>query len=87
MAYGVPVIITPYCGIRTLVEEGHAGLVVVPEKRPLAEALHRIVHDEILRSGLKEGCRAVAEKLSWDRLAEQMEKYYDEAMVAKNGSH
>jgi glycosyltransferase involved in cell wall biosynthesis len=87
MAYGVPVIITPYCGIRTLVEDGHAGLVVVPEKQPLAEALHRVVHDEILRSRLKEGCRAVAEKLSWDCLAEKMEKYYDEAMVTKNGSH
>jgi glycosyltransferase involved in cell wall biosynthesis len=86
MAYGVPVIITPYCGIRTLVEDGHAGLVVLPEKQPLAEALDRMVHDEILRAQLKEGCRAVTEKLSWDRLAGQMEKYYDEAMAANNGS-
>jgi glycosyltransferase involved in cell wall biosynthesis len=85
MAYGVPVIITPYCGIRTLVEDGHAGLVVAPEKQPLAEALHRIVQDGILRNRLKEGCRAVTEKLSWDCLAGQMEEYYEEAMAANNG--
>ena len=31
IAYGVPVIITPFCGIRSLVD-GRAGLVVAPEK-------------------------------------------------------
>jgi len=86
MAYDVPVIITPYCGIRSLVEDAHAGLVVLPEKQPLAESLNKMIHDEILRKQQKEGCRAVTEKLSWDRLAEQMERYYDEAIQANNGS-
>jgi glycosyltransferase involved in cell wall biosynthesis len=79
IACGVPVIITPYCGIRSLVD-GRAGLVVSPEKQPLAAALHEMVHDRALHSRLREGCRAITEQLSWERLAEQMEKYYAEAM-------
>ena len=85
IAHGVPVIVTPYCGIRSLVEEGQAGLVVVPKKQPLAEALHRLLHDDILRSRLKEGCCVVTEKLSWGRLAGQMENYYDEATAMSHG--
>jgi glycosyltransferase involved in cell wall biosynthesis len=80
MACGVPVIITDACGIRSLVE-GQAGLVVALEKDALAEALGRLIHDKELYSRLKEGCRRVTEQLSWDRLTEQMEGYYTEALA------
>ena len=85
IACGVPVIITPYCGIHTLVEAGPAGLIVAPEKRPLKEAIYRMIHDEALRSRLREGCRAVTERLGWDHLAAEMEKYYAAAMTGENG--
>ena len=39
-----------------------------------------MVYDRVLHNRLREGCRAVREQLSWERLAEQMEKYYAEAM-------
>jgi glycosyltransferase involved in cell wall biosynthesis len=87
IACGVPVIITPYCGIGTLVKNEDAGLVVAPEKQPLAEALHRVVHDEILRRRLREGCRAVTEQLSWDRLAGKMEQYYADVLAGNDGTH
>jgi len=83
IACGVPVIITPYCGIRSLVE-GRAGLVVLPEKQPLSAALHQMVHDKALRTRLSEGCRAVTEQLSWDRLAQQMESCYETVVVRRN---
>jgi glycosyltransferase involved in cell wall biosynthesis len=85
IACGVPVIITPYCGIHTLVETGSAGLIVTPEKRPLTEAIYRMTHDEGLVSRLREGCRTVTERLSWDHLAAEMERYYAEAMTGENG--
>jgi len=86
MAYSVPVIITTSCGIRSLVE-GQAGLVIAPEKEALVEALRTLLHDKTLYARFKDGCRRVAAQLSWDRLTEQMEGYYAEALAKSNGIH
>jgi glycosyltransferase involved in cell wall biosynthesis len=84
IACGVPVIITPFCGIRSLVE-GRAGLVVIPERQALADSLYQMIHDGALYARLREGCRAVADQLSWDRLTVQMEGYYSQALAGRNG--
>jgi len=86
MACGVPVIITNACGIRQLVE-GRAGLVISPEKEALAEALHSLLRDKILYARFKEGCRGVADQLSWKRLTEQMEGYYDDVLAKNHAVH
>jgi len=86
MACGVPVIITDACGIRSLVA-GHAGLVIAPEREALAEALRKLIGDKALYARLKEGCRRVADQLSWERLTEQMEGYYTQALAKSNGIH
>jgi glycosyltransferase involved in cell wall biosynthesis len=86
MACGIPVIITEACGIRSLVE-GQAGLVIAPQKEALAEALRKLLDDKTLYARLKEGCRRVADRLSWDRLTEQMEGYYAEALANGIGVH
>ncbi|MGA8220805.1 MAG: glycosyltransferase [Candidatus Acidiferrales bacterium] len=86
IACGVPVIVTEHCGIRSLVE-GRAGLVIKPEKEPLAEAIHMLLNDKALYAQLSAGCRAVAGELSWDRLTEKMEGYYTEVLAGKNGAH
>jgi glycosyltransferase involved in cell wall biosynthesis len=86
IACGVPVIITPFCGIRSLVD-GRAGLVVGPEKGALAAALARLLHDKSLYARLKEGCRDVTSQLNWDHLTKQMEGYYQGIVVRSNGVH
>lgn len=86
IACGVPVIITNACGIRSLVE-GHAGLVIATELEPLVEALRKLIHDKAFYAQMKQGCRRVAEQLNWDRLTEQMESYYAEALATSNGAH
>jgi glycosyltransferase involved in cell wall biosynthesis len=86
MACGIPVIITDACGIRSLVE-GQAGLVIAPEKEALARALRRLISDKALYLRLKGGCRRVVDQLSWDRLTEQMEGYYAQALVKSDGVH
>jgi glycosyltransferase involved in cell wall biosynthesis len=86
IACGVPVIITDACGIRSLVE-GQAGLVIATELEPLVEALRKLIHDKAFYTRMKEGCRRVAEQLNWDRLTEQMESYYAEALATSNGAH
>jgi glycosyltransferase involved in cell wall biosynthesis len=84
IACGIPVIITDACGIRSLVN-GRAGLVIAPEREPLAAAIRALISDRALYRSLQEGCPAVAAQLGWDRLSEQMEGYYTRALGSKNG--
>jgi len=84
MACGIPVIVTEACGIRSLVD-GQTGLVIAPEKEALAEALWKLLDEKALYARLQEGCRRIAGQLSWDRLTEQMEGYYAEALAKGNG--
>ena len=86
VAYGVPVIVTPFCGIRSLVD-GRAGLVVGPEKEAFAAALERLLYDKALYARLKEGCREVTSQLNWDHLATQMEDHYRGILVRSTGVH
>ena len=85
IACGIPVIITPFCGIRSLVD-GRAGLVINPEKEALAAALTRLLNDKLLYARLKEGCEEVALQLNWDHLTEQMERYYGGILVRSHGA-
>jgi glycosyltransferase involved in cell wall biosynthesis len=84
MACGTPVIVSHSCGIHSLVD-GQAGLVIAPKKEALAQALRRLLDDKALYARLKEGCRRITDQLSWDRLTEQMEGYYAEALAHGNG--
>ena len=85
IAFGVPVIITEFCGIRSLVR-GRAGLVVGPEKMELAKAIGSLIFDAGLYAKLKSGCNEVAAQLGWDRLTEQMEGYYAQVLASTNGN-
>jgi glycosyltransferase involved in cell wall biosynthesis len=84
IAFGIPVIITDCCGIRSLVN-GRAGLVIAPEKAPLVSALRKLISDTVLYAKLKSGCGEVAAELSWDRLSGQMESYYAKALGNSHG--
>ena len=86
MACGVPVVVTGYCGIRSLVN-GHAGLVIAPEKDALTAALRRLLSDKSLYMRLKDGCKGVVEQLGWDRLAVRMEAYYAEELARCHEAH
>ncbi len=81
MACGVPVIVSDACGISSLVE-GKAGLVVSPRTESVADALRKMLDDRALYAGFKAGCREVANELSWNALAAQMERYYAQVLSA-----
>ena len=82
IAFGVPVIISPFCGIRSLVTN-RAGLVIPPDANSLADALRRVLDDKAYYELLREGCKEVASQLSWERLALQMEDYYRDVLVSQ----
>lgn len=86
MAFGVPVIVTNSCGIRSLVSD-RAGLVIDSDPKLLAEAIRNLIGDVRLYEQFKAGCRRVAEQLSWSHLTEQMESHYLSAMATSNGVH
>jgi len=84
IAFGIPVIITHCCGIRSLVN-GRAGLVIAPETRPLVAALRSLISDPALYAKLKAGCNDVVAELSWDHLTEQMEAHYTKVLGRSHG--
>jgi glycosyltransferase involved in cell wall biosynthesis len=84
IAFDIPVIITDFCGIRSLVD-GRAGLVIAPEKQPLVAALRKLISDPALYAKLKAGCSEVAAELGWDRLTEQMEGHYTRVLKRLQG--
>jgi glycosyltransferase involved in cell wall biosynthesis len=85
IAFGIPIIITDCCGIRSLVD-GRAGLVIAPEKQALVGALRNLISDPVLYARLKTGCIEVAAELGWDRLSGQMESHYTKILGARHGS-
>ncbi|HEX4077207.1 MAG TPA: glycosyltransferase [Candidatus Acidoferrales bacterium] len=85
VASGVPVIVTNACGIQSLIDR-RAGLVIASNTQELADALRQLIYDRDLYKRLKAGCGAVVEELGWDRLTEQMEGYYADALASgRNG--
>ena len=84
VACGVPVIVTDRCGIGSLVDQ-KAGVVIRRDGAELARALRELLEDESLRARLRAGCGEVAQALSWEKLAEQMERHYVEVVAERNG--
>jgi glycosyltransferase involved in cell wall biosynthesis len=83
IASGVPVIVTSFCGIRSLVE-GQAGMVIEPNQEALTKAMCDMIDDRALYARFQLGCRRVAQQLDWNRLTEQMEVHYSNVMATAN---
>ncbi len=77
VACGTPVLVTDRCGIAPMLDQ-RAGLVVPHDCAALEEALARILLDRELAARLREGCKDVANSLSWAEPLAQMETLYRE---------
>jgi glycosyltransferase involved in cell wall biosynthesis len=77
IACGTPVLVTDRCGVAPLVE-GRAGLVVSHERAAIEAGMARILEDAALAARLREGCKAMADSLSWAEPLGQMEALYRE---------
>jgi glycosyltransferase involved in cell wall biosynthesis len=78
-ACGVPVAATTAGGIPEVVSGGETGLLVLP-RRPeaLAEAIVRLLDDRALAARLAETARARLARFGLARMADDMERIYDE---------
>lgn len=78
-ACGVPVIVTDTCAIAGVVEK--YGLVVEYDAHQLSDALLNILNDDEGRRELAEKGKAlVQEEFRWDKVIEEVEKTYREAI-------
>ena len=79
MAVGCPVVVTPEVGMAEIVAETHAGWVVDGTPATLGETLNAIVGSPELRAEAgARGRAAVRESFTWGRVAEQMERVYQD---------
>jgi glycosyltransferase involved in cell wall biosynthesis len=76
MAAGLPVIISPECYLPQVVSAG-AGLEVMPNVSPLAEALRMLLPDASLRQSMGTAARQlVRDQFTWDGIAAKLEAVY-----------
>ena len=64
--------------------EAKAGIVIEPDPDQLASALTKLLDDPKLREKMgANGIRLVLEKFTWDRIADQMIRLYEDVLTEK----
>lgn len=81
LASGVPVLVTPDGGPKTLVNEGTTGFVARDED--FAVAIARILTDAALHARMRGAARAYAMTASWDSVFEKIYAAYQPLLPAK----
>jgi glycosyltransferase involved in cell wall biosynthesis len=83
MAAARPVVLSPEVGLADIVERTGSGIVVDGAPDRLGPAIDRLLRDpEQLRAKGENGRRTVEQRLTWDRVAEQMLRRYREIVAA-----
>jgi glycosyltransferase involved in cell wall biosynthesis len=78
LACATPVIATDLPGVRTVVDQGRAGLLVPPgDAQALAAAIGRILGDDNTRAQWgREGTRQVQQRYTWEKIGDRLEVIY-----------
>ncbi len=86
MACGTPVIASDLPGVRTVVDEGHTGLLVPPgDTQALAQALTRLLSEPALIKQYGRNSRQhVENKYQWPKVVDQLEQVYRQVLASKN---
>jgi glycosyltransferase involved in cell wall biosynthesis len=83
---GRPVVTTTAAGIAPIISENGCGLVVPPaDPEALADAIQGLLGGAAARVEMGQRGRALAERLSWDKVAEDYEQLYAEALLGRKG--
>ncbi|MGA8531354.1 MAG: glycosyltransferase [Acidobacteriaceae bacterium] len=80
MASGVPAVVTPDGGPRSLVQEGRTGCIAHDEE--FAAAIARILRDDALHARMRHAARTFALAASWDSVFEKVYAAYERLLAS-----
>ena len=81
MAAGVPVVASDLPGYRAVLKDGACGRLVAPDEPALlAEALHEVLGDPLLRLRLAAAGLEAAQKLAWSTVTDEILRAYEDAL-------
>jgi D-inositol-3-phosphate glycosyltransferase len=81
MACGTPVIASEVGGLAYLIQDGVTGFhVPTNDPVPLADKIRLFLESDVLRREMSRAAHEWAHQYSWQRIADQMEMLYDEAL-------
>jgi phosphatidyl-myo-inositol alpha-mannosyltransferase len=81
MAAGVPVVASDLPGYRAVLKDGACGRLVAPDEPALlAEALHEVLGDPLLRMRLVSAGLEAAQKLAWSTVTDEILRAYEDAL-------
>jgi glycosyltransferase involved in cell wall biosynthesis len=83
LASGVPAVVTPHGGPKSIVRDGETGRIATDEQ--FAAAIADLLGDPANHASMRVAARAYAEKASWDAVFEGVYAGYEVALVPKNG--
>ena len=88
MACGLPVIVSREAGASELIDDGANGILLddVNDEGALARQMRRIQNDSAWAGRLGQAGRITAERLSWDTVAKQTMRVYQEIVECRNGA-
>jgi glycosyltransferase involved in cell wall biosynthesis len=79
MAAGRPVVVTPEVGLAAVVSEVDSGIVIPGEPEKLGPAVDALLNDEHqLRAKAANGRRVIEERFTWETVAAQLGRKYEE---------
>ncbi len=81
LASGVPAIVTPDGGPRSIIREGETGFLTGDEG--FTDAIARLILDPSLHSRMRQAARRHAESASWDSVFEGIYRNYDSLLAAR----
>lgn len=82
LASGVPAVVTPHGGPKSIVRDGETGRVATDEQFPAAIA--ELLSDPVRHASMRTAARAYAEKASWDAVFEGVYAGYEVALAPRN---
>jgi glycosyltransferase involved in cell wall biosynthesis len=82
LSSGVPAIVTPDGGPKTIVRDGETGCIV-PDDR-FASAIAQVLADPAQHTAMRHAARAYALSASWDSVFEGIYAGYEELALAAN---
>jgi len=79
MACGIPIVASKIGGIPDIVKDGENGLLVPPkDENALADAIIYLLENKDIRERMGRNGRDKVERYSWEKIAEETEKIYEE---------